>query len=194
MSKPSRPVAQAKKRRPGGRTAEVRAAVFAAARALFTPGAPLPTMAQIAERAGVQKTTLYRNWARVEQLIYEAQIAVPQAAIPIPNSGSLRGDLRALARTAHAWMSSPEGRSLLTMMLQLPDEAKRDYWRNRHALLRTVFERAVARGEIAARDDWDLFIDMQSALFYFYLWAKGEVVPLAQVYAAVDVLLVALTR
>ena len=75
------------KKRPGGRSALVRASIFRAAQELFTPGEPLPTLAQIALRAGVQKTTVYRRWPTVEALLHEALADRPRRAIPVPDTG-----------------------------------------------------------------------------------------------------------
>ena len=75
----------------------MRDAVFAAAIDLYDPGQPVPSMADIASRAGVQKTTLYRRWGDAEALLHEAVACQPREAIPVPDTGSLHGDLCELA-------------------------------------------------------------------------------------------------
>lgn len=168
--------------------------MFAAARALFVPGKPMPTIPQIAARARVQKTTVYRRWRTVETLLFEALRAVAAAGIPVPNTGALRTDLRALVRTSNAYLASDEGRSMTALLLALPDDVKRTYWAKRYEALRVPFDRAAARGEIEPRDDWSLYIGLSAAQFYFHSWAKGELVPLARRYEVVDVVLGALGR
>lgn len=183
---------QEKKTRPGGRAALVRSAVFEAARELYTPGEPLPTLAQIALQAGVQKTTVYRRWSSVEALLHEAFADQPRRNIPVPDTGSLREDLRALVRASDRYLKSDEGRGLLTVLLGLPDEQKQAYWAQRYPDLRKIYERAIARGEIPADTDVDLCIDVLSASSYFSLWAKGEPLPLARKYDVIELILAAL--
>jgi len=180
------------RRRLGGRSATVQAGVFEAARALFKVGKPLPTIPQIAKRAQVQKTTLYRRWKNAETIVYEALVAVPTTNIPLPDTGSLRDDLRALAMASTAYLSSDRGRSMSELLLALPPESKQAYWKQRYEGLRGLYDRAAARGEIAPRPDWTVYIDLSAAQFYFYAWAKGEMVTLERRYEVVDVILAAL--
>lgn len=183
---------QEKKRRPGGRAAIVRAAIFDAARELYSPGEPLPTLAQIAAHAGVQKTTVYRRWPNVEALFHEAMTDRPRRGIPVPDTGSLREDLRALARASHRYLNSDEGRSMLAVLQRLPDAEKQAYWAGRYPALRTIYERAIARNEIAADTDVDLCLDVFSSISYFSLWAKGEPLALKRKYAVIELILAAL--
>ncbi|MEO7041300.1 MAG: TetR/AcrR family transcriptional regulator [Gemmatimonadaceae bacterium] len=180
---------QEKKRRPGGRSAAVRDAVFAAARALFVPGEGLPTLAKIALDANVQKSTVYRRWPTVEALLHEAHADQPQRAIPIPDTGSLREDLRALARSSHRYLSSPEGRGLRAVLLNLPDAEKQAYWAQRYPKLRVIYARAIERGEITGDTDVDLYLDVFNASSYFALWGKGELLPLSRKYQLIELLL-----
>ena len=60
-------------RRPGGRTARIRAAVLeATVSALIEHGYDGLTMERIADRAGVNKTTLYRRWGSRAGLVVDA--------------------------------------------------------------------------------------------------------------------------
>lgn len=185
---------QEKKTRPGGRSATVRASIFEAARELYVPGEPLPTLAQVALRAGVQKTTVYRRWPSVEALLHEALAERPRRGIPVPDTGSLREDLRALARASHRYLNSEEGESMLAVLLRLPASEKQAYWAVRYPDLRAMYERAIARGEIAEGTDIELCLDVFSAPTYFWLWAKGEPIPLARKYAVIELLLAALAH
>jgi AcrR family transcriptional regulator len=57
-------------KRPGGRSARVQAAVFAAAADLLRePGRSRVTLARIAGRAGVTSSTVYRRWGSLENLV-----------------------------------------------------------------------------------------------------------------------------
>src|ERR1700677_4626616 len=53
---------------------------------------------EISRRSGVAKTTIYRHWPSRSALLLDAcsQIGAPQ---PVPDTGSLSGDLRVLTET-----------------------------------------------------------------------------------------------
>ncbi|MEV7386493.1 TetR/AcrR family transcriptional regulator [Streptomyces sp. NPDC091215] len=86
--------------RPGGRSARVQAAVFAAtAELLREPDWSRITMARIAERAGVNNTTVYRRWGSLESLVGAALDTIVSERSPLPDTGTLAGDIRAHAKT-----------------------------------------------------------------------------------------------
>src|SRR5689334_16812927 len=81
--------------RPGGRTARTRDAVSAALQEeLLEVGYAGTTIERIAQRAGVAKTTVYRRWGSVGQLVVELFAAEAGAQIPVADTGSFEGDLR----------------------------------------------------------------------------------------------------
>jgi AcrR family transcriptional regulator len=86
------------KPRPGGRSARNKAAVYEATAALLAErGHEQITMADIAERAGMAATSLYRRWGDVRALVMEVAVEKLTRERPLPDTGSLRGDLRAWA-------------------------------------------------------------------------------------------------
>jgi AcrR family transcriptional regulator len=96
--------------RPGGRSARTKAATFAAMAALLAErGHEQITMADIAERAGIAVTSLYRRWGDVRVLLMEVVVEQLMREQPLPDTGSLRSDLRAWARTIAANLGSREG-------------------------------------------------------------------------------------
>lgn len=111
------------------------------------------TMDQVAGTARISKATLYRQWGSKAVLVAEALKQVTPAEVPVKDTGSLRGDLRAWAREAVA-SPFPE-RELVTAVLHAckSDPELRDAVRARVVLAaRTefdeVYERAARRGEI----------------------------------------------
>jgi len=99
-----------KKRRPGGRTARNQAAVFEAAAALLVEKEPGSlNMTEIAERAGVAATSLYRRWGEVGILLLEVAVDQLNREHPLPDTGSLDGDLRAWAQRIAAALRSRRG-------------------------------------------------------------------------------------
>jgi len=178
----------AQRKRLGGRSERVRSAAFAAALALYNPGEPIPSMRAIADRAGVQKTTLYRRWESVEALLHDALAQSPAAAIGVPDTGSLCGDLKELATAGHGFMSSVEGRSSLTLLLAATDTSKDAYWTRRYEDLRPIFTRAAARGEISASAHWEAYLDVIIGSTYSSHALKGRPIPLDALLVIVDLL------
>ena len=112
--------------------------------------------ARIAERAGVHRTTVHRRWPDHAELITEALLEVAAAAVAIPDSGTVRGDLYNLLHEISALIDTPERRRRIRALLA---DASRSpeigtlvsrVWTTRFELGRKVIERAVARGELRA--------------------------------------------
>jgi AcrR family transcriptional regulator len=114
---------------------------------------------QLAARSGVAKTTIYRHWPHKIDLVVEAMTA-HREAVPTPNSGDLRADLRACFQFVRdREFQARMGR----IMPSLLDAAQRDpEFAELHERLtfqskqplRTVLELAQLRGHL--RDDVDL--------------------------------------
>jgi AcrR family transcriptional regulator len=142
-------------RRPGGRSSRVRAAAIAATLAeLAENGYAGLSLERIARRAGVNKTSLYRRWGTREQLVLEAMLERAGEYVSVPDTGSLRRDLLALAKTAAANAATPEVAAMArAVAAESPRdgklaEASRRFWAKRLALDAAIVERAIERGEI----------------------------------------------
>ncbi len=147
-------------RRPGGRTARTRAAVRDAVLAGLTEhGYPGLTVEYVAEHSGVHKTTLYRRWKDVEGLVSDALALAGEDSWVPPDTGSLEGDLRALAQEVVASFADPavsaSGSAMIAAAFQSERaaEALRAYYTERFARCEIIVERAVRRGELAAAAD-----------------------------------------
>ncbi|RFU36498.1 TetR/AcrR family transcriptional regulator [Actinomadura logoneensis] len=68
----------------------------AALRDLAALGFDRMTIEGVAERAGVNKTTIYRWWPSKAALLGAALVDAPLLDLPMPDTGTLRGDLTAL--------------------------------------------------------------------------------------------------
>ena len=142
------------RRRTRGRSARIRAAVLdATVDALVAQGIDRVSIADIAARAGVHETSIYRRWGTKETLIIDALFARTEHDLPIPDTGSLRGDLIAGARSLAELLSSPIGALIAgasALTVDDPDlAATRDrYWASRFAFADTIVRRAIERGEL----------------------------------------------
>ncbi|MEU3400458.1 TetR/AcrR family transcriptional regulator [Streptomyces filamentosus] len=124
----------------------------AAARELTESGFAGMTMDKVAARAGTNKNTLYRRWPNRLALGTAAYKRLATTA-PVPDTGTLRGDVLELLRQANRHWSSPLGAVLrellaaaggatefLSGLQDRSGEAAAAPWL-------TVLGRAVARGE-----------------------------------------------
>lgn len=122
----------------------------------------------VAARAGVHKTTVYRRWPTKPELVVDAVGAQSEEDVPVPDTGTLLGDLQAFARAIAANIGSDGGarrsRSLvaavaaLTSSDQLVDRMH-EFWAGRFTNASVIVERAIERGELPADTDPDLLIE-----------------------------------
>jgi AcrR family transcriptional regulator len=137
-------------RRPGGRSARVVAAVHAAVNELVAEGNPDGvTVSEIAERAGVNPTSIYRRWGTLEALILDVEAARLEVRSPIPNTGTLRGDLLAYAKQAAREINRPGGMAFLRAALAVSQDGdgRRDEpLRKRGGQIQAMLDRASDRG------------------------------------------------
>ena len=81
------------------------------------------TLDEVAQRAGVSKPTIYRRWPTKGTLVFEAFSAGFLTGQPLPNTGSLRGDLLAALR---AWIRVVKGTVTGRTLVGLIAEVQRD--------------------------------------------------------------------
>ncbi|MEY8018605.1 TetR/AcrR family transcriptional regulator [Mycobacterium servetii] len=70
------------------------------------------SIAAIAQRAGTSKPAIYRRWPGKAHLVHEAVFPLG-AATAIPDTGSLRHDLREMVRRTVAFLLTPAARAAL---------------------------------------------------------------------------------
>ena len=139
--------------RPGGRSARVRDAVHAAVLDLLAEGGLDISIAEVARRAGVNPTSIYRRWGDRERLILDAALTRLLRDFPMPDTGSLRGDLLAWARRVERQIAAPDGQvTLRALIATLPGsseaaEARMAFLNARLTDMQAMLDRAAARGE-----------------------------------------------
>lgn len=141
-------------RRPGGRSALVRVKVHQAVLDLLAErGTAELSIPVVAQRAGVNPTSIYRRWRTREGLLADVAMSRLEHDLPLPDTGSLRGDLTAWAASAAADLARPEGKlfllALITSIPSTPEaQAERDqHLQRRIRAIRQVTDRAAGRGE-----------------------------------------------
>lgn len=181
--------------RPGGRSARVTAAVHAATiAALIERGLDGLAMEDIAARAGVNKTTIYRRWGTREDLLADALIANSGRQIEIPDTGRLRDDLMVFALRVRDALVAPASQALMSALAggshhERLDDVGRRFWTGRLAAARPVIERAVARDEVARDVDADDLILRIVGPLWLSVMGPGRPLPDAFVKQTVDIVL-----
>jgi AcrR family transcriptional regulator len=167
--------------RPGGRASRVRSAVLrAAAERLTEVGYDALTYDDVARRADVHKTTVYRRWPSKPGLVADAVGLHSEENVPIPDTGSLTTDLEALAGAVAANIGSVGGarrsRSIVaaaTVSDELAD-ALHQFMRSRITLAEPVVARAIERGELPTGTDPHVVVEALVAPIWFRLLLTGE--------------------
>ena len=185
---------RAKARRTGGRSARVREAVLRATLdALLAGGADDLSIRDVAQRAGVHETSVYRRWGTRANLILDAILSEVQAAVPVPDTGSLRGDLLALLSAIAAFITTPLGQVLLQLALRddLPEDGdvRDQFWAERFTTGQTVLQRARDRGELRPGVNGQLTIEMLLGGLYVRLLLTREPIDDALTEQLVDLIL-----
>ncbi|MEU7526847.1 TetR/AcrR family transcriptional regulator [Saccharothrix sp. NPDC042600] len=167
--------------RPGGRSARVRDAVLAATYAeLVERGYLGLTVENVATRAGVHKTTVYRRWATIDVLIADALDHARDTDWPIPDTGTLEGDLIAIADevvdafTDPALRAMPEAIVTAALHSERARAAKRDFYAARQAQAAEVVRRAQRRGELPEEVDAVELVRLTCAPLYYRIFVTGE--------------------
>jgi AcrR family transcriptional regulator len=160
-------------RRPGGRSARVRAAVLhAALEAMAERGPRGVTISEIARRAGVHATSVQRRWGTAENVMLDALLTLSDEMVPIPDTGTLRGDLTAFARLIVAYLAAPLGTAVARMMAVADDdpvvaEGRAQFWRSRYNATQVMIDRAIERNEVASGTDPSLALELLVAPLHF---------------------------
>ncbi|MFJ9341504.1 TetR/AcrR family transcriptional regulator [Streptomyces sp. NPDC101733] len=166
--------------RPGGRTARVRAAVLeAAGDVLATEGFHRLDLAEVARRADVGKTTVYRRWGTVAGLVADLLTDMAEQSLPRSDTGSLLGDLRENALLVRRTLADPRQGPLFKAVIaaaagdERTAEALHRFYEVRVAQWAPCVREAAERGEVPAGTDAAEVIRAVSAPLYYRLLTTG---------------------
>lgn len=158
-------------RRPGGRTGRIRDAVHEAVIALLHERSwEELSIPAIAERSGVHQATIYRRWRSMPVLLDDVVTEHLARAAPLPDTGSLRGDLDAYAAGVTQGLAGPFRALILrAAMVDVRTDgapALAGTLTERGRQLQAMLHRARARGE--SPPTLDELIELVLAPLYFY--------------------------
>jgi AcrR family transcriptional regulator len=167
-------------KRPGGRTADVTARIHdAIIDIIVEDGVAACTFSAVAERAGVERSTLYRRFADRWDAITGAIVARAGAEVMPELTGSFPEDLRSVLRKLVETLESPLGPAVLAAAAELRAGSGKDYSRaffdQRMAQLAPMFDAAVERGQLTADVDRERLFTFAAGAIYFrtFIAARG---------------------
>jgi len=167
-------------RRPGGRTARNRAAIFEATLAeLALRGYADLSLDAIATQAGVHKTTIYRRWRSRDQLVAAAFMDAAERRLEVADTGDIDRDARALARSVAATLAQPVVAAAVRATLSASSrearhEITRRFWDSRLSAVGPLIERAIERGQLPRGSQPAALISAIAAPLYFRLLVSNE--------------------
>lgn len=135
------------------------------------------TIDAVAVRAGVNKTTVYRSWPSKDALAARAITESDLLDFPIPDTGSLRGDLEALAWAINSLLVDGPGRGIARALLAAPNQAAtrevaERFFADRLGREQPIFERARARGELDEDIGAERLMDLLAGALWFRLLVR----------------------
>ena len=172
-------VSTTKKARPGGRTADVTRRVHNAIIELLVEGGVHScTIKAVAERAQIERSTLYRRFPDKWEAIIDALMARAAADV-MPDLGrAFAEDLSSVLHKMRTTLESPLGPALLEVAIELRANDGADYPRayfdRRMEQLSPMFEAAISRGELPAHVDREALFTAAAGPIYFRMFIAGR--------------------
>ncbi len=121
------------------------------------------TIEKVATSSGVAKTTIYRRWASKAEMVFEIAIHNSDQT-PLPDTGSLVGDVQAISERAVQLVAGKVGRIVLPGLLAdmanddaLNQRLQTTFVETARSDIADVIDRATHRGELAPGADLDGF-------------------------------------
>ena len=166
--------------RRGGRSARIREAVLAAARAqLAESGYSGLSPGAVAARAGVDRATIYRRWPTRARLAADAVMDLAQDAVRVPNTGDPTSDLRTFAVQIADLITAPNAIRLVAALAaaRAEDPELRElttaFWRMRFDAAAPLFRDASPNAN-ASSERIDRAIETMIAPLHFRALLSGE--------------------
>jgi AcrR family transcriptional regulator len=167
--------------RTGGRSARVRESILAAALSeLIESGYAALSVEAVASRAGVNKTTIYRRWPTLDDLLVDALMDWSHHALPAMDTGSIETDLLALGGQLADVLNAGVGRQVVALVLTAGlrsdhlREATRRYFDHQAVRAIPTVNQAIDRGELPANTDANALLTTFRAPLFYRLVTTGD--------------------
>ncbi len=138
------------------------------------------TIEEVASTAQAGKQTVYRHFGSKARLALEAFAHIMDQAPPA-DTGTLAGDLQGFLLERIERIDFPKKRQMVSGLLAEaqsdPDFAvcfRQTYVQAHRRPVRTIFRRAIARGEVDPESNMELFVDLLFGPWLYRLLATGD--------------------
>ncbi|MFF5705368.1 TetR/AcrR family transcriptional regulator [Streptomyces sp. NPDC012794] len=138
----------------------------------------------IARRAGVGKTAVYRRWKSKLHLVLDLIGAVAADGIPVPATGSLYGDVRALLEVMSHVLRHPVASAVIPDLLveaarnpEIADAVRGALLEGQRRLAEGIVSEAVARGELPGSASPERALDLAIGPLYWRQVVVRDAVP-----------------
>lgn len=129
----------------------------------------------VARRAGAGKAAIYRRWHGKDAMTIDLLNEFFAEAIKIPDTGTLRGDIRQFLVDACATLEDPLTRKLLPDLIaeagrnaQLGEALLGAFTTPRREKSEQMLRRAIDRGELPADTDIDVALELMAGPLYWH--------------------------
>lgn len=156
--------------------ASTEAILSAAAEILEEAGYRAFTIEAVCKRAGASKPTIYRWWRNKGDLIRDVYEHSGEASLAYPNTGSMEKDL---ADHLHSlwdwWRTTRAGEALRSFITEIQLDPtslanfREDFLARRERVLRAIFSRAIARGDLRPDASVDAAVAMLTGMSWLHL-------------------------
>jgi AcrR family transcriptional regulator len=168
-------------RRPGGRTAEVTQRIHDAIIALLVEdGVHACTFSAVAERAGIERSTLYRRFPDRWDAIVDALMKRAADEITPDLGGNFAHDLTSVLRKLVTILETPLGPAVLAVAAELrahnASQYPEDHFDQRMEQLAPMFDAAIARGELPEDVDRKALFAFAAGPIYFGMFLVGRTI------------------
>lgn len=161
------------------RSESARQAVLdAAVRLIDRDGYGQVTIERIAREGGVSKQTIYRWWPSKAAITLEALNEGAATIAPLPDTGSLEGDLRTFVRRSVAGASRGNTRLLAALMAEaqldpaFAESFRTGFLARRREVLQELLERHAGRSH--AGDEIDFLVELVFATLWYRILAHNR--------------------
>ncbi|MFD7918492.1 TetR/AcrR family transcriptional regulator [Streptomyces sp. NPDC059740] len=155
------------------KTEAIREAVF---EELAAVGFARMSIEGIARRAGVGKTAVYRRWRSKLHLVLDVVTALAAGSLPVPDTGSLRGDVRMLLEIGSRALRHPLATQIIPDLLaeagrnpEMAEAVRSALHDSQEGVVAEMVGRAAARGEVPGDADARLALDLMVGPLYWRL-------------------------
>ncbi|MGW0336145.1 TetR/AcrR family transcriptional regulator [Streptomyces sp. NPDC003011] len=152
-------------------TEAIRAAVF---EELAAVGYARMSIEGIARRAGVGKTAVYRRWRSKLHLVLDLVSAIAVQGLPVPDTGSLEGDLRLLYEVTSRALRHPVASQVIPDLQaeaarnpEIAEALQKALKEGQEGVASKIVAAAAQRGEIRRGFDENLALDLVSGPLYW---------------------------